>query len=501
MSKDNNVPPHNLEAEQSLLGSLLVDKDAVTKVADMVNPRDFYSDRHRIVFETVIDLFEKHAPLDFLALGNRLEEKNALEKVGGRAYLAKLQNAVPTSAHVKHYAEIVQKKATLRRLLNAAGKITELGYEEESDIETTLDEAEQAIFNVSQKFLKESFVPVSSVLQNAFDRIDELHKNRGKLRGVPTGFKGLDDTLAGLQKSDLIILAARPSVGKTSLALDIARNVGIKAGVPTGIFSLEMSKEQLVDRMICAEAGVNLWRLRTGKLSDKDDDFPNIGKAIGDLSEAPLYIDDTASLSILQLRTKARRLKSEHGLGLLIIDYLQLMEATKRTSGDNRVQEVAEISRGLKQIGRELDVPVLALAQLSRGVESRKPSIPRLSDLRDSGSIEQDADVVMFIYRKARDKNFRIEDIPPEERNIAEVLISKHRNGPTGKVRLFFHEERASFQSLEEHRHGGDPPPQPSGNNSGGGNQPTPAPPQPPGDGEGAPETPPPPVEPMKQSS
>ena len=443
------IPPHNLEAEQSLLGSLLIDKEAMVKIADSLRPEDFYRDSHRIVFDAMLELYERHEPLDILSLGNRLDEKQNLQRIGGRAYLVELSNAVPTSAHVVHYANIVQKKATLRRLLEAAANITRLGFDEKEDVESTLDEAERTLFNVSQNFLKNTFVPLRSILAEAFERIDELNKERGKLRGVPTGYTDLDSLLAGMQKSDLIILAARPSVGKTSFALDIARNVAVKAKIPTAVFSLEMSKEQLVDRMISAEAGVDLWRLRNGRLSERDDDFPRIGHALGMLSEAPVYIDDSASLNIMELRTKCRRLQSEHGLGLIIIDYLQLMEGRSKSSDENRVQEVSEISRGLKQIARELNVPVLALAQLSRAVEMTKPAIPKLSHLRDSGSIEQDADVVMFIYRKSADRNFREEDVSPEEKAIAEIHIAKHRNGPTGMVRLFFDSQRTSFKNLD----------------------------------------------------
>lgn len=459
------IPPQNLEAEQSFLGSLLIDKEAMTRVADMVSPEDMYRDAHRVIYDTILDLYERHDPIDILTLGNRLDEKSALQAVGGRSYLIELSNMVPTSAHIAHYANIIQKKATLRRLLSAASSITELGYEEENEIEETLDHAERELFSVSQKFLKNAFVPLRSVLSSAFDRIDELHKNRGTMRGVPSGFKDLDELLAGLQRSDLVILAARPSVGKTSFALDVARNVAVNSKIPVGLFSLEMSKEQLVDRMICAEAGVDLWKLRTGRLSERDDDFPRIGNALGTLSEAPLYIDDSPSLSILQLRTKARRLKSEHGLGLIIIDYLQLMEGSRKSSNsDNRVQEVSEISRGLKQLARELEVPVLALAQLSRAVEQTKPAIPRLSHLRDSGSIEQDADVVLFIYRKAADRGYRPEELTPEEKSIAEIHVAKHRNGPTGIIRLFFESKRTSFMNLDR-RMGADSPPPPQTQN------------------------------------
>jgi replicative DNA helicase len=441
------ITPQNIEAEQSLLGSLLIDKDAVIRVADIVRTEDFYKESHGHIYAAMLDLFSRHEPIDILSLSAKLSEQNKLEALGGRTYLMTLANAVPTASHVVHYANIVQKKATLRRLLIAAGEITSLGYNEEEEVENILDKAEQKLFSVSQKYLKQIFIPIKNILTEAFDRIDELHREKGKLRGLATGFHDLDNILAGLQKSDLVILAARPSVGKTSLALDIARNVATRSKVPVGIFSLEMSKEQLVDRLLCAEAGVDLWRMRTGRLSDRDedDDFPRIGHAIGVLSEAPIYIDDSATSNVMEIRTKARRLQIEQGLGLLIVDYLQLMES--RTRIENRVQEIAEITRSLKGIARELNIPVLALSQLSRAVESRSPAIPKLADLRESGSIEQDADVVLFIYRKSMDRNFR--EVPPEEKNIAEIHIAKHRNGPTGLIQLYFDENRVCFKSLE----------------------------------------------------
>ncbi|MFA5946097.1 MAG: replicative DNA helicase [Patescibacteria group bacterium] len=465
MADGGRIPPHNLEAEESLIGALFLDTEAMLKVGDLVRAEDFYKGSHRLIYETIVELFERHEPIDILTVGNRLEEKNILKQIGGRTVLVELTNSVTTSAHVAHYGEIISKKAALRRLLKAAGEIAELGFDEEQDVDQILDDAERKLFNVSTNFIKQSFVPLHSVLSDAFERIDELHKDQGKLRGVPTGFTGLDNLLAGLQKSDLVILAARPSVGKTSFALDIMRSVAMKTKLPVGFFSLEMSKEQLVDRLICAEAGVDLWKLRTGRLSDKDDDFPRIGDALGKLSEAPIYIDDSPAASIMSIRTKARRLQSEHGLSMIVIDYLQLMDA--RTKTDNRVQEVAEISRGLKQIAREMNVPVLALAQLSRAVELQKPAIPRLAHLRDSGSIEQDADVVMFLYRKAADRNYQPEELTPEEKNSAEVHIAKHRNGPTGMVKLFWDGARASFKNLDTRYSGGPAPsanpfPQPS---------------------------------------
>ncbi|HEU0050682.1 MAG TPA: replicative DNA helicase, partial [Patescibacteria group bacterium] len=420
------LTPQNLEAEESFLGSLLLDKDAMIKVADMLQPDDFYLDKHRRIFEAMLDLYRRNEPIDLLSLGNRLHERGDLESIGGRAELIAFANAVPTASHVVHYAEIIQKKATLRRLIQAAQEITAFGFDEAEDVEQVLDKAEQRLFNVSQKFLKRTFTPIRDVLTDAFDRIDELHREKGKLRGVSTGYQDLDNLLGGLQKSDLVILAARPSCGKTAFALDIARFAAVKGRIPVGMFSLEMSKEQLVDRMICSEANVDLWKMRTGKLSDQgaDDDFPRIGHALGILSEAPIYIDDSASANIMEIRTKARRLQMEHGLGMIIIDYLQLMESRTHGGQENRVQEVAEITRGLKSIARELNIPVLALSQLARSVELQKPAIPRLAHLRESGSIEQDADVVMFIYRKAADKNYRPEDLSPEEQHTAEIHIA-----------------------------------------------------------------------------
>jgi len=439
------IPPQNIEAEQSLLGALLIDKDAIIKIADVISPEDFYKDIHRMIFEAMRALYEKREPIDILSLANILEERKQLELVGSRSYLSSLANIVPTSSHIVSYAQIVQRKATLRRLLATASEIAELGYRETEEVNQLLDKAEQSLFGVSQKYLKRTFISINDVLTDAFDRIDELHRETGKMRGVPTGYNDLDNVLAGLQKSDLIILAARPSVGKTTLALDIARHVATKTKETVGIFSLEMSKEQLVDRLLCSEAGVDLWKLRTGRLSDKgeDNDFARIGDAMGVLSEAKIYIDDSANANVMEIRTKARRLQSEHGLGLIVIDYLQLMEGRNR---ENRVQEVSEISRNLKAIARELNIPVLALSQLSRSVEARDTHIPRLADLRESGSIEQDADVVLFIYREA----LYHQDVPPDKAHIAEIIVAKHRNGPTGKVRLFFDEKNVTFKNLDK---------------------------------------------------
>jgi replicative DNA helicase len=445
------MPPHNIEAEQSLLSCILIDKDAITKIIDIVSEDDFYQDYHKNIYKAMKELYNKHETIDILTLSNRLQEKKQLENIGGRTYLAHLSNFVATSSNVENYARIVQQKATLRRLQAAASEIVEMSYREEDDIEQILDQTEQKIFKVSQKYSKNVFHSIDNLLTQAFDRIDELHKQSGKLRGITSGFSDLDNILAGLQKSDLIIIAARPSVGKTSFALDMARKAAIHSKEGVGIFSLEMSKEQLVDRMLCSQADVSLWKMRTGKLSDKEneDDFSKIGEAMGQLSEAPIYIDDSAVSSIMEIRAKARRLQMEKGLGLLIIDYLQLMEGRGKY-GDNRVQEIAEISRGLKGIARELDIPVIALSQLSRAVEQSKPAIPKLAHLRESGSIEQDADIVMFIYRKAADRNYNVDELSPEEKSASEVYVAKHRNGPTGKVDLFFDEETVSFKNLEK---------------------------------------------------
>lgn len=454
MSLDDieKIPPQSIEAEMSLLGSLLIDKEAMLKVADIVKSEDFYKDAHVQIFDTITELYARSEPLDLITLSNRLEEKNMIDRIGGRSYLATLTNTVPTSSNIVHYANIVHRKATRRRLLAASQDITRLSFQEEDgDIEQVLDQAQQRLYSVSQVYLKQTFSPVRGILADAFERIDELHRNKGQLRGIATGFTGLDNLLAGFQKSDLIIIAARPAVGKTSFAMDVIRNAAVRQHIPVGMFSLEMSKEQLVDRMLCAEANVDLWKMRTGRLSERpeDEDFSRIGHAIGTLSEAPIFIDDSPSMNIMQIRTKARRLQAEHGLGMIVIDYLQLMESSAKGNSDNRVQEVAAITRGLKGIARELNIPVVALSQLSRVVEQSKPAIPKLAHLRESGSIEQDADVVLFIYRKSADRNYRLEDIPPDERGIGEIHIAKHRNGPTGMVKVAFNEAFASYRNLE----------------------------------------------------
>ena len=440
----DKLPPQNLEAEMSLLGSLMLDKDAITKVVDFLEPRDFYKPNHKSIYEAMVDLFEKAIPIDLLSLAARLKEKKALEAIGGNSYLTELINTVPTAAHVHSYAGIVQKKRILRDLISASHEIGLLGYEDVEDADVLVDRAETKIFTIAQKSLSQVFTPIKESLEEAFERLDKLSKNEKATRGVSTGFRDLDNILSGFQKSDLIILAARPSLGKSALALDIARRAAIKDKISVGVLSLEMSNDQVVDRFLSAQAGVDLWRLRTGKLSSQgaDNDYTRIQNAMGLLSEAPIYIDDTAAQGILQIRAMARRMQVSQGLDLLIVDYLQLMDP--RNPQASPVQQVTEISRSLKQLARELNIPVLALSQLSRAVEQRTPQRPRLSDLRESGSLEQDADVVLFIYREDR---YRVD---PTNQGIAEIIIAKHRNGPVGSVKLFFNEKNASFTDLDK---------------------------------------------------
>lgn len=429
------IPPHSYEAEESVLGSLLIDKDAMVRVADFLVAEDFYKDSHRKIYQACNELYEAAQPIDVVSLTNRLKEKKQLEALGSEAAVAHFATVVPTAGNVTHYGHIVQKYATLRRLITAASTINDLGFEEAADIETTLDEAERLLFSVSREYRFQHFTKVADALEEAFERIDKLQKGAKELRGVKTGFPALDRQLAGWQKSDLIILAARPSMGKTTLALDFARHASL-AGVPVGIFSLEMSKEQLVDRLMAAHAHVDLWRMRTGKLQTEGefDDFSRLGHAMGELSEAPLYIDDQASNNVMGMRTMARRLQAEHGLGLLIVDYLQLMESSRYS--DNRVQEVSDISRSLKKLAIELNIPIIALSQLSRAVEMRASQRPKLSDLRESGSLEQDSDIVMFIHRPGADDPDSAEKTDVHDISL---LIEKHRNGPTGEIPLRFH--------------------------------------------------------------
>ncbi|KKS98266.1 MAG: Replicative DNA helicase, partial [Candidatus Giovannonibacteria bacterium GW2011_GWA1_43_15] len=437
----SRMPPQNIEAEISLLGSLLLDGGVIDEVSDMLGPEDFYKREHQIIYEAVINLFNRQKAIDVLTVGDTLKADGKLEEAGGNSCLTTLVNSVPTASNAVYYAEIVHKKKILRDLISASHEISQLGYREGEDVEVLMDEVEKKVFAIAQKSLIRGFEPVAGALGEAWERIDRLHKSGGgNLRGVPTGFKELDNKLSGFQKSDFIVLAARPSLGKTALAMDIARHVALNEKIPVGIFSLEMSREQLVDRLIAAEARVDLWHLRTGRLSSEDD-FESIRDAMGRLNSAPLFIDDEVSTNILQMRAKARRLQAEKNLGLIIVDYLQLM--VPRTQFESMVQQITEISRSLKALARELNVPVLALSQLSRAIESRPNKRPQLSDLRDSGAIEQDADVVIFIHR---------EDLVKENSdrpNQADLLIEKHRNGPTGKATLYFNKEKASFSSLE----------------------------------------------------
>jgi len=426
------------------LGCLMLDKNAIIKVADFLRPKDFYKGIHQEIYQVMVDLFERSEPIDLLSVSTRLKEKELLDKTGGNAYLTQLINTVPTASHVLNYAKIVQRKRILRDLIEASQEIGLMGYEESEDIDVVLDKAEKRIFSIAQHSLSQDFIPVKSTLEGAFERIDQLSRYEGKLRGLATGFLDLDNILAGLQKSDLIILASRPTLGKSALALGVARYTAVEEKIPVGIFSLEMSADQVVDRLIAAQANVDLWRLRTGKLSGEgeDNDFARIQQALGGVSEAPIFIDDAASSNILQMRAMARRLQARHGLGLIVVDYLQLMES--RNPAESMVQQMTEISRSLKSLAKELNVPVLALSQLSRAVEQRSPQIPRLADLRESGALEQDADVVLFIHREDK---YRPDT---SRKNIADILIAKHRNGPVGRVELYFDERRASFRNLEK---------------------------------------------------
>jgi len=436
------IPPQNTDAEASLLGAILIDSDAIVKIADDVQSVDFYDPRHERIYEAIVQLYEKHQPIDVLTLSEQLKNSGFLEFIGGGAYLTELTNFVPTAAHVEQYANIVSQKGMRRRLIKASQDIAELGYDERQSLQELIEEAESRLFEVSQQHVKQDVTSLETILSESFDRLDELHKDKGKMRGVPTGFKDLDSLLAGLQRSDLIILAARPSMGKTALALNIAHNVALKANEAVLMFSLEMSKEQLVDRLLAMESGVDAWALRTGNLSDSD--FEKIGQAMGSLSEAQMFIDDSPGISVSDLRTKARREAHHRPLGLIIVDYLQLMSGGGRYGNEgNRVLEISEISRGLKGIARELHVPVMALSQLNRSVENRSPQIPQLADLRESGSIEQDADVVAFIYRE----DFYNPDT--DRKNITDIIIKKHRNGPIGGLELYFDKDKQRFRSLE----------------------------------------------------
>jgi len=433
------IPPHSNEAEESVLGALLLDKDAIIAIAEFLSPDDFYDDRHREIYIAALALYEERIPIDVLTISEKLKKRKALKDLGGVSFLVELANNVPTAAHVEHYGKIVKDAATKRSLMKAASRLVELSLDESLAAEELLDKAESEVFSLTQKHTSRAFTAVRDALAESFDRLDELHKQEGGIRGIPTGFKDIDDTLAGLQKSNLVILASRPGVGKTSLALNIAQNISLKFGRCVGFFSLEMSKEELVDRLLVAQADIDAWKLKTGKLSEED--FTKLSNAMGELAEAPIYIDDTPASTILEMRSKARRLQVEKGLDLLVVDYLQLARSRQL---ENRVQEVSEISQGLKNLARELKIPVLALSQLSRAVEQRGgQKRPQLADLRESGSIEQDADVVMFIWRE-------------DEENVENIVldVAKHRNGPLRSIKLRFRGDRIKFYGVETKRGG-----------------------------------------------
>lgn len=434
----HKIPPQNLEAEQSVLGGILIENSAINRVTEILDVNDFYRDAHRKIFNALIDLSERDEPADLITLTNELKKKNQLEAIGGASYLASLIDSVPTAANIEYYAKIVKEKAILRKLIETSTEIITQSYEDRGDVESFLDDAERAIFEISERRVKPSFYPIKDIVKESFRTIEKLYEKKELITGVPSGFKELDRMTAGFQPSDLIIVAGRPSMGKTAFCLNIAQYAAIEKGVPVAFFSLEMSKEQLVIRMLCSEARVEGTRLRTGFLSESD--WPRLTLAAGNLSDAPIYIDDTPALSILELRAKSRRLKSEHGLNMIIIDYLQLMKG--RTKAESRQQEISEISRSLKALAKELNVPVIAVSQLSRKTEERHGNRPQLSDLRESGAIEQDADVILFLFRE------EVYNRTEENKGKAEVIIGKQRNGPTGKVDLAFLDKFTTFKEL-----------------------------------------------------
>ncbi len=437
------TPPSSLDAERALLGAIMLRPDTMHDISTVIFPESFYAEKHREIYRAILAIFAKGNPIDLLSVTHFLTEKQALDRVGGASYVTELIENVPAAGNANYYAKVVEEKATLRSLINAGQDIAEIGFGNPENVDEALDSAEKKIYQVTQSPTAQKFIAMKDTLGEAWTRLEHLHATKDEIRGVKTGFPALDNLLAGFQKSDLVILAARPSMGKTSLALDLARNAATKFKVPVGIFSLEMSSQQLVDRMVAAEAKVDAWKLRTGRLST-DEEFALVQEALGRLGEAPIFIDDQPGNNILKMRSAARRLKNEHGLGMIVVDYLQLMTPVQTRGTDSVVQQVTEISRSLKHLARELDVPVIALSQLSRAVEQRGGK-PRLSDLRDSGSIEQDADVVMFIHRE--DKMNK--DKEAERPNIAEILVEKHRNGPVGHVELYFDDKRTTFLPLD----------------------------------------------------
>lgn len=437
-------PPQSIDIEASLLGSLLIDGDAFIKIVDQIQSDDFYDEKHRMIFSAMRSLYDKRSPIDILTMSEQLKNDSRLDIVGGASFLTELTNTVPTAAHLEQYAEIVAEKAIRRRLISASQDIADVSTDENKSLQELIEEAETRLFDVSQKHVKQDITSLESILGDSFDRLDDLHRNKGGIRGIPTGLRDLDKLLAGLQRSDLIVIAARPSMGKTALMLNIALNIATKAKQGSVLlFSLEMSKEQLVDRLLAAEAGVDAWKLRTGEgLTDAD--FERLSAGMGELAEAPIFIDDTSGITVSDLRTKTRRLHHQHPLAAVMVDYLQLMSGGSRFAATaNRVQEISEISRSLKILARELNVPVIALSQLSRSVENRTPQIPQLADLRESGSIEQDADIVAFLYRE--------EYYNPDsgKQNITDILVKKHRNGPVKNIELYFDRQRQRFRDLD----------------------------------------------------
>lgn len=433
---EGRVPPRSDEAERSVLGAILIDRDALPRVVDFLRPEHFYQDSHQRIYRAVLDLYEKGAPIDLVTLSEKLKEHKDLVKVGGSAYISGLTSAVPTAANVEHYGRITHDLAIKRELIRIAGETAGEAFDESRTAQEVLDRSEQLLFSLSQKHMQRVFVPIRDALAESFDRLDELHKAGEGLRGVPSGFADLDDTLAGMQDSNLLVLAGRPGLGKTALALNIAQHAAVVQRLPVGVFSLEMSQEEVVDRLLVSQADIDAWRLKTGKLTAED--FEKLSNAMGVLAEAPLYIDDTPGLSVLEMRTKARRLMSEVGLKLLIVDYLQL--AVGRNL-ENRVQEVTEISQGLKNLAKELRIPILTLSQLSRAVEHRGSKQPQLADLRESGAIEQDADVVMFLFREN-----------DEDLENLKLWVAKHRNGPLRIIDLRFRGDRIRFFGMEKRR-------------------------------------------------
>ncbi|MBP9750519.1 MAG: replicative DNA helicase [Candidatus Peribacteraceae bacterium] len=439
-----DTPPHALDAERTVLGALLLDSDAMIRISDMLTTADFYDPTYRLIFQAIEQLYQRHEPIDFVTVANKLQDVQKIQEVGGSAFLAELAASVPTSSHIYQYAQIVKGKALHRSIIEAGREITGLGYATDRSIPELLEEVERQVFRITNTVIKEKFIHIRDVLDSRYEKFAEMHESQddSATKGVPTGFASLDYKLSGLQPSDLVIVAARPSMGKTALALNIAQNAAIRSKKSVGIFSLEMSKEQLVDRLFASMLGVDSWKMQRGKLEDSD--FQNMGPIMDELSKANIFIDDSVASSLPELRTKARRLQMEHGLDLIIVDYLQLMSTGNANYAGNRVQEISEISRSLKQIARELRVPLIALSQLSRAVESRPGNIPQLSDLRDSGSIEQDADIVLMMYRE----DYYEED--SSRAGITDIYIRKHRNGPIGRVELLFKKEQLRFYDIDK---------------------------------------------------